>query len=55
MTAPDMPRLAFYYPGPSWRIRESEWIKSLLLFFDGIALLVPKETTTYNLPDSPFE
>jgi hypothetical protein len=31
--------LAFYYPGPVWY--SSDWIKSLILFFDGIALLVP--------------
>jgi hypothetical protein len=32
--------LAFYYPGPVWR--SGEWVKSLILFFDGIALLVPE-------------
>ena len=32
--------VAFYYPGPVWR--SSEVIKNLLLFFDGIALLVPE-------------
>ena len=31
--------LAFYYPGPVWR--SGDWIKTLILFFDGIALLVP--------------
>jgi hypothetical protein len=31
--------IAFYYPGPVWRV--GDWIKSLVLFFDGIALLVP--------------
>ena len=31
--------VAFYYPGPVWR--SSEAIKNLLLFFDGVALLVP--------------
>lgn len=31
--------VAFYYPGPFWY--SAEWIKNLLLFFDGIALLVP--------------
>ncbi len=31
--------VAFYYPGPVWH--SGEWIKNLLLFFDGIALLVP--------------
>jgi hypothetical protein len=33
------PELAFYYPNPIWM--NSDWVKNLLLFFDGIALLVP--------------
>jgi hypothetical protein len=32
--------LAFYYPGHLWRY--GDWVKNLLLFFDGIALLVPE-------------
>lgn len=32
--------VAFYYPGHLWR--NSEWIKTLLLFFDGIGLLIPE-------------
>lgn len=32
--------VAFYYPGHLWR--HTDWIKTLLLFFDGIALLVPE-------------
>src|SRR5258708_3791776 len=31
--------IAFYYPGPMWR--GSDWIKTLILFFDGVALLLP--------------
>jgi hypothetical protein len=31
--------VAFYYPGPMWR--DGDWIKNLLLFFDGIGLLLP--------------
>src|SRR5262245_37600203 len=34
------PEVAFYYPGPMWH--SSDWTKSLLLFFDGVALLVPQ-------------
>jgi hypothetical protein len=34
------PEIAFYYPGPLWY--SSDWTKSLLLFFDGVALLVPR-------------
>jgi hypothetical protein len=33
------PEIAFYYPGPIWY--SPDWVKSLLLFFDGVALLVP--------------
>jgi hypothetical protein len=32
--------LVFYYPNPYWH--QGDWIKNLILFFDGIALLVPK-------------
>jgi len=31
--------VAFYYPGPFWY--SASWVKNLLLFFDGLALLVP--------------
>ena len=34
------PEVAFYYPGPIWY--HSEAMKNLLLFFDGIGLLVPE-------------
>jgi hypothetical protein len=34
-----VPELAFYYPGPVWQI--GNWVKNLILFFDGIALLIP--------------
>lgn len=33
------PQIGFYYPGPMWY--RSEAIKNLLLFFDGVSLLVP--------------
>lgn len=32
--------VALYYPGHLWR--NERWIKTLILFFDGIALLVPE-------------
>lgn len=35
-----LPEFAFYYPGHIWG--SGEWIKNLILFFDGIALLVPE-------------
>jgi hypothetical protein len=34
-----LPALAFYYPNPFWY--QSNWAKNVLLFFDGIALLLP--------------
>src|SRR5437762_3059639 len=35
-----LPEVAFYYPGPVWY--DSDAMKTLLLFFDGIGLLVPE-------------
>lgn len=34
-----LPELAFYYPNPMWH--SGDWIKNLILFFDGVALLLP--------------
>ena len=34
------PDVAFYYPGQYWL--SADWIKNLILFFDGIAMLVPE-------------
>ena len=33
--------IAYYYPAPYWGMREIGWVKSLLLFFDRIAILLP--------------
>ena len=33
--------VAYYYPAPYWGMREIGWVKSLLLFFDRIAILLP--------------
>jgi hypothetical protein len=35
------PEVAYYYPEWHWEPDEHAWVKSLLLFFDEIALLVP--------------
>ena len=32
---------AYYYPAPYWSAGEGDWIKSLLLFFDEVAILLP--------------
>jgi hypothetical protein len=37
----ELSELAYYYPEPYWLAREGSWIKSLLLFFDGVAILLP--------------
>lgn len=33
--------VAYYYPAPYWAVGEGGWIKSLLLFFDQVAILLP--------------
>lgn len=43
----DLPEIAFYYPGTIWN--SVEWIKNLILFFDGVGLLVPE-----YMKDRPF-
>ena len=35
------PDIAYYYPAPYWGWREGSWIKSLLLFFDEVSILLP--------------
>ena len=34
------PDVACYYPAPYWMLCESDWVKSLLLFFDQIVILL---------------
>lgn len=34
--------LAYYYPQPYWLVGEDDALKNLLLFFDGIAILLPR-------------
>lgn len=36
------PDVAYYYPAPYWGWREGGWVKSLLLFFDHVSILLPK-------------
>ncbi len=33
-------QIAYYYPNPMWD--RGDWVKNLILFFDGVALLVPE-------------
>lgn len=37
----DLPEIAYYYPHPYWLADEGDWIKNLLLFFDGVGILLP--------------
>jgi hypothetical protein len=37
-----VPEVAYYYPEPFWAGGQTDWIKSLLLFFDKIAILLPE-------------
>lgn len=45
--------LAYYYPEPYWLAQESSWIKSLLLFFDGVAILLPRYMSGRELVADP--
>ena len=36
-----MRETAYYYPAPYWSAEEGNWVKSLLLFFDEVAILLP--------------
>src|SRR4051812_30918652 len=43
MAQPTVPsEIAYYYPEPYWLAAEGGWVKSLLLFFDEIAILLPE-------------
>ena len=39
------PDFAFYYPGQ--RFQNVDWIKNLICFFDGIAMLIPENLPNY--------
>lgn len=34
--------VAYYYPEPYWRSEDGDWLKTLLLFLDGVSILLPK-------------
>ena len=40
------PDFAFYYPGQ--RFQNVDWIKNLICFFDGIAMLIPENMPNYR-------
>jgi hypothetical protein len=44
---------AYYYPEPYWLVEEGSWIKSLLPFFDEVAILLPRYMRGRNLAADP--
>lgn len=40
--ADDATEVAYYYPAPFWLASEGAWVKSLLLFFDQVSILLPR-------------
>lgn len=50
---PEPSEFAYYYPEPYWLTHESSWIKSLLLFFDGVAILLPDYMSGRELVADP--
>ena len=50
----DRPDIAYYYPAPYWGLGESGWMKSLLLFFDQIAILLPRYMHGRHAAADPF-
>ncbi len=53
---PDAPvpsEIAYYYPEPYWLAQEGGWIKSLLLFFDEVAILLPAYMRGRNVVADP--
>jgi hypothetical protein len=49
-----MPDLAYYYPAPYWLPNETDKLKNLLLFFDGIAILLPRYMAGRERAADPF-
>ena len=39
MSAVESKEIAFYYPGPMWH--RDDWIKTMILFIDGIGISLP--------------
>jgi len=39
VSAVESKEIAFYYPGPMWH--RDDWIKTMILFIDGIGILLP--------------
>ncbi len=50
---PRLPEFAHYYGDWIWDEERTGWIKSLLLFFDGIALALPPATADRLIEANP--
>ena len=50
----EMKEIAYYYPAPYWLAKEGDWIKSLLLFFDEVAILLPNYMRGRHREADPF-
>lgn len=48
-----IPDVAYYYPAPYWSAVEGGWVKSLLLFFDRISILLPAYMRTQHRDADP--
>ena len=48
------PDIAYYYPAPYWTEREIDRIKNLLLFFDGICILLPRYMAGREVAADPY-
>lgn len=48
-----LPDIAYYYPNATWRHSSSAFIKNLLLYFDGVSVLVPEYLRDKQFTDDP--
>ena len=49
-----VPDLAYYYPAPFWVPGETDKLKNLLLFFDGLAILLPRYMSGRETAADPY-
>jgi hypothetical protein len=48
-----LPEVAYYYPAPYWQLSEVDWVKTLLLFFDRLAILLPRYMRGREVSEDP--
>jgi hypothetical protein len=49
-----IPEFAYYYGDWFWNRKLVEWMKCLLLFFDGIAFSLPSDVASYFIDADPI-